>query len=64
MGSRTPAIDAIKDANGFDMKQVNEIRMEVNEIKKQMYESNEKIDKLTDIVTNIQKNPSNGKINI
>jgi len=24
----------IKDANGFDMVQVNELRMEVNEIKK------------------------------
>jgi len=24
----------IKDANGFDMKQVNELRMEINEIKK------------------------------
>jgi len=24
----------IKDANGFDMVQVNELRMEINEIKK------------------------------
>jgi len=34
MGARTPAIDAIKDANGFDMKQVNELKLEINDIKK------------------------------
>lgn len=62
MGSRTPAIDAIKDANGFDMKQVNELKLEINDIKKQMYESNAKIDKLTEIVTNLQSNEANGKV--
>jgi len=53
MGDRTPKIDMIKDANGFDMNQVNDLRMEVNEI-------NKKIDKLTAIVTNIQSNQPNG----
>lgn len=56
MGARTPSINTIKDANGFDMKQVNELRMEINDIKKQMYESNAKIDKLTEIMRNNQPN--------
>lgn len=52
MGARTPSINTIKDANGFDLKQVNELKMEINDIKKQMYESNAKIDKLTEIMRN------------
>lgn len=62
MGARTPSINTIKDANGFDMKQVNELRMEINEFKKQMHESNAKIDKLTEIVTNLQANEVNVKV--
>lgn len=56
MGARTPSINTIKDANGFDLKQVNELKMEINDIKKQMYESNAKIDKLTEIMRNNQPN--------
>lgn len=52
MGARTPSINTIKDANGFDLKQVNELKMEINEFKKQMHESNAKIDKLTEIMRN------------
>lgn len=59
MGARTPSTNpviALKDANGFDMKQVNELKLEINDIKKQMYESNAKIDKLTEIMRNNQQN--------